>query len=100
MIKVENRRSKTTDEPSRFNHVHKLTSFAGNPNSVCVEMDIKTISAIVVSGLAILLDIVGLAIPYWTFVGNSDLNTRWGLWKFCATSGSLSSCTNWSSPGR
>lgn len=93
MIKVGDCRSKTTVEPRRL----KSRTY---PTSVCVEMDIKTISAIVVSALAILLDIVGLAIPYWTFVGNSDANTRWGLWKICGTLGSRSTCATISNPSR
>ncbi|XP_052254343.1 uncharacterized protein LOC127860356 [Dreissena polymorpha] len=47
-------------------------------------MDVFAIAGLVLSGLSAILDIAGLAIPYWTYV--KDVSNA-GLWSACFSSG-------------
>lgn len=60
-------------------------------------MDVKAIVALALVGLGVLLDIVGLAIPYWRS-GTQDLGIitityNYGLWSLCAKDASCVSFT-------
>lgn len=59
-------------------------------------MDVKAIVALVLVGLGVLLDIVGLAIPYWRYLSidtpfGSASNYN-GLWTFCTSDPTQTNC--------
>lgn len=59
-------------------------------------MDVKAIIALVLVGLGVLLDLIGLAIPYWRYY-NQDVSGityrfNYGLWTGCNEIGSSREC--------
>jgi len=57
-------------------------------------MDVKVISALVVIGVAVLLDIIGLATPYWNYQSLFGSSVSTGLWKYCVTASTVSACAD------
>ena len=58
------------------------------------------IAALVVCGLAFLLDVVGMAIPYWLNFGSDlGISVHLGLWQACATLMGKSKCQGFSDFG-
>ena len=40
--------------------------------------------AVVLSGIAFIFAVVGMAIPYWAYASDGDSWASWGLWQKCA----------------
>jgi hypothetical protein len=41
---------------------------------------------------SLLINIIGLAIPYWYYVSADDVKHSYGLWSYCASDGGNSVC--------
>ena len=50
------------------------------------------LAAIGVAVASTILNIVGLAIPYWTYISHGDTKVYAGLWKGCGSSAGQSAC--------
>lgn len=48
-------------------------------------MEVKFVVAVVATCLAIVLDIVGLAIPYWNSFTIQRVTVHLGLWTYCSS---------------
>jgi hypothetical protein len=47
---------------------------------------------IVLSAASLLINIIGLAIPYWNYVSAGNLKHYYGLWSACTSAGGNSVC--------
>lgn len=70
---------------------------AEREKSLVYNMDVKAIFALVLVGLGVLLDIVGLAIPYWRYLSGDTGTFKYGLWSFCLSYPGFSECVSFTS---
>lgn len=65
-------------------------------------IDIRAKVAVVLVGLGVLFDIIGLAIPYWRYLSidaGTDVSDHMGLWKECVKTVLFQECFSYDSFG-
>ena len=59
---------------------------------------ILTFAAFILTIVALVVDLIGFAAPYWFYAKIGSDKSYGGLWKVCGTSGSTTICVNYSNP--